>query len=112
MKKGQYSAAYSGFEGIEDNGDRLQTPEEVEQALVEGRTLNRLLQNHGITDVDIVGIALSHCVRDTALDAKQRGFAVRVLRDLTVPVSAELGEQAVNRMRAVGIDVVDVTEGE
>ncbi len=112
VKKGQYSAAYSGFEGIEDNGDRLQTPEEVEQALVEGRTLNRLLQNHGITDVDIVGIALSHCVRDTALDAKQRGFAVRVLRDLTVPVSAELGEQAVNRMRAVGIDVVDVTEGE
>ena len=25
FKKGQYSAAYSGFEGIEDNTDRIQT---------------------------------------------------------------------------------------
>lgn len=110
VKKGQYSAAYSGFEGIEDNGDRLQTPEEVEQALADGRTLEHLLRNHGITDVDIVGIALSHCVRDTALDARERGFATRVLRNLTVPVSAELGEQAVERMRAAGIDVVDATD--
>ena len=38
-KKGQYAAAYSGFEGIEDNTDRIQTRDEVDRAQREGRTL-------------------------------------------------------------------------
>ena len=39
FKKGQYSAAYSGFEGIEDNTDRIQTREEVEAEQSAGKTL-------------------------------------------------------------------------
>ncbi len=37
FKKGQYSWAYSGFEGIEDNTDRIQTREEVEAEQSAGR---------------------------------------------------------------------------
>ena len=39
-----------------------------------------------ITAVDVVGIATSYCVRATALDAVQEGFATRVLTDLVADV--------------------------
>ena len=94
FKKGQYSAAYSGFEGIEDNTDRIQTREEVEAEQSAGKTLANALKAAGVSRVDVVGIAESHCVKDTALDAKKLGFEVTVFEDLTVPVSEELGVAA------------------
>lgn len=73
VKKGQYSAAYSGFEGVSE----------------EGTPLNDLLQQRGVTDVDVVGIAFDYCVLATALDAKSNGYSVRVLEDLTTGVAPE-----------------------
>ena len=57
-----------------------------------------------------MGIALSHCVRDTALDATSRGYTVRVYEDLSVPVSEALGAQAVDRMKRAGITIVEGDE--
>lgn len=68
--KGQGVAAYSGFEGT----------------TADGTSLRELLQRHGITDVDIVGLALDYCVRETARDAQLAGLGVRVLRDLTAAI--------------------------
>ena len=87
VKKGQYSAAYSGFEGVTDDG----------------ADLDRILAGAGIEALDVVGLAESHCVKDTALDGRRRGYAVRVLTDLTEPVSPELGEAARAEMRATGV---------
>ena len=78
VKKGEYSAAYSGFEGKD----------------AEGRTLEEILRAAGIQTVDVVGLAESHCVKETALDALRLGWRTRVLSDLTVPVSPETGEDA------------------
>ncbi|TFH52748.1 isochorismatase family protein [Actinomyces viscosus] len=89
VKKGQYSAAYSGFEGVDDNG----------------RTLAQILRAARIEAVDVVGLAESHCVKDTALDAARQGYRVRVLTDLTEPVSPELGRAARADMRAAGIEL-------
>ncbi|CAM5597328.1 nicotinamidase (Fragment) OS=Streptomyces microflavus OX=1919 GN=G3I39_06250 PE=3 SV=1 [Streptomyces microflavus] len=51
--KGAYSAAYSGFEGADEN-----------------RTgLAQWLRDRSVTEVDVVGIAADHCVRATALGA-------------------------------------------
>jgi len=69
VKKGQYAAAYSGFEGVTDDG----------------ASLDQVLAAGGITALDVVGLAESHCVKDTALDGLHRGYAVRVLTDLTEP---------------------------
>ena len=88
--KGSYEAAYSGFEGTiggHSDGDRL----------------SAWLRLHGITAVDVCGIATDYCVRATALDAAAEGFATRVLAALTaavhpvnVPaVEAELAEAGV-----------------
>ena len=68
FSKGEYSAAYSGFEG----------------SARDGKSLEAWLREHDVTDVDVVGIATDFCVRATALDAARAGFGVRVLLDLTV----------------------------
>lgn len=86
VKKGAYAAAYSGFEGVDE----------------QGRSLLDILREAAVTEVDVVGIAESHCVKATALDAIEAGFAVRVFTDLTVPVSPELGEAARAEMLARG----------
>ncbi|PWS49895.1 nicotinamidase [Streptomyces sp. FT05W] len=57
--KGAYTAAYSGFEGVDENGTGLA----------------QWLRDRSVTAVDVVGIATDHCVRATALDAAREGFA-------------------------------------
>lgn len=94
VKKGEYEAAYSGFEGKNKNGDSLET----------------LLRQAEVTSIDIVGIAESHCVRDTALDALRAGWPVRVFSDLTVPVSEELGEAARAEMDEAGVEQISSSE--
>lgn len=91
VRKGQYAAAYSGFEGVTEDGTDLAT----------------LLNSHAITDVDVVGLAESHCVKETAVDAARSGHSVRCLSDLTEPVSPEQGEAAREEMRAAGVQLVD-----
>ncbi|PLS30501.1 nicotinamidase [Bifidobacterium margollesii] len=105
FKKGQYCAAYSGFEGIEDNSNRQQSRAEVRIATEEGHTLANALNAAGITKVDVVGIAESHCVKETALDAVKLGYRTRVFTDLTVPVSPKLGEAARKEMSAAGVEL-------
>lgn len=90
VKKGHYAPAYSGFEGVDDDG----------------RALGDLLNAAGIEAVDVVGLAESHCVKETALDAVGQGYRVRVLTDLTEPVSPELGRAARAEMRAAGVELV------
>lgn len=90
VKKGQHAAAYSGFEGVNR----------------EGTPLERILRDAEISDIDVVGIAESHCVKETALDAIDLGWPTRVLRDLTVPVSEELGVAAREELRQAGVDQV------
>jgi nicotinamidase/pyrazinamidase len=70
--KGEHKAAYSGFEGHTREGEGLAD----------------WLQARSVTEVEVVGIATDHCVRATALDAKQAGFATTVLLDLTAGVAA------------------------
>lgn len=89
IKKGQHAAAYSGFEGSD----------------AAGRTLAEILRHAGVTQVDVVGLAESHCVAATAVDAVGHGFAARVLTDLTAPVSPESGAAARERMTAAGVEL-------
>jgi nicotinamidase/pyrazinamidase len=89
--KGAYTAAYSGFEGADDAG----TPLVV------------WLRQHGVDEVDVVGIATDHCVRATAEDAARAGFATRVLLDLTVGVAVESTAAAIEEMHAAGIELAE-----
>ncbi|MFE7569417.1 isochorismatase family protein [Streptomyces sp. NPDC057539] len=87
--KGAYSAAYSGFEGADENGV----------------TLADWLRSRAVAEVDVVGIAMDHCVRATALDAVREGFVTRVLLDLTAGVKPETTERAMEELREAGAEL-------
>jgi nicotinamidase/pyrazinamidase len=91
IKKGQHAAAYSGFEGHD----------------ADGRGLADILRDAGVGAVDVVGLAESHCVAETAIDAVAAGFSARVLGGLTAPVSPETGAAARERMAAAGVELTE-----
>jgi nicotinamidase/pyrazinamidase len=86
--KGEYAAAYSGFEGTAD-----------------GVRLADWLRGHGVDAVDVVGLATDHCVRATALDAVREGFTTRVLLPLTAGVAPETTAAALDQLRTAGVDL-------
>ncbi|WP_369044792.1 isochorismatase family protein [Sinomonas sp. P10A9] len=84
FRKGQYAAAYSGFEGhAAQYGD-------AQGASDDSDTLDEWLRAHGIDSVDVAGIATDYCVKATALDAARAGYATRVLTDLCAGIAEDL----------------------
>ncbi|GID26771.1 isochorismatase family protein [Paractinoplanes brasiliensis] len=86
--KGEYKAAYSGFEGRTEGGE----------------TLAAWLRERDVTEVEVVGIATDHCVRATALDARAEGFATTVLLELTAGVAAGTTAAALEEFRTASIE--------
>ncbi len=86
--KGEYAAAYSGFEGKDSSG----TP------------LAEWLAARGVERVDVCGIATDYCVRATALDAAQAGFDTTVLVDLTAAVAPDRLDTTLDALSAAGVD--------
>ena len=86
IKKGQGEPSYSMFEGVSDDG----------------QTVAEILREHGITEVDVVGIATDHCVRASALDALGAGQKVTVLTDLIAAVAPDTGEKALEELVSRG----------
>jgi nicotinamidase/pyrazinamidase len=89
FSKGANSAAYSVFEGTDEAGTPLVT----------------WLRERGVEELDVAGIATDHCVRATALDAARHGFATRVLLRLTAGVSPVTTREALDEMRAAGVEL-------
>lgn len=116
FQKGQFSAAYSGFEGLLAPEDAVPTGERQPGALPGPADAERFapdedaiglddwLQSHDVEDVVVVGIATDYCVMATALDAVQAGYSVTVLRSLTTGIAEDL-EEAVAEMELGGVDV-------
>jgi regulation of enolase protein 1 (concanavalin A-like superfamily)/nicotinamidase-related amidase len=84
--KGEYAAAYSGFEGRSA-----------------GVSLADWLVDRSVTAVDICGLTTDYCVRATALDAVADGFAVTVLLDLTAAVAPQRVEEVLDEFAAAGV---------
>ncbi|WP_053205270.1 isochorismatase family protein [Jiangella muralis] len=85
--KGEYAAAYSGFEGKTHDGTGLAD----------------WLRAHEVGTVEVVGIATDHCVRATALDAARTGLQTTVLLGLTAGVAAGTTAAALDALRAAGV---------
>jgi nicotinamidase/pyrazinamidase len=107
FRKGEYAAAYSGFEGLSGGfasgrtqaaGGRPSSPA--------GSRLADWLAARDVTAVDIAGIATDYCVKMTAVDAVRLGFEVRVLIDLTAGVGATTTAEAVRLLRSLGVELI------
>ena len=81
---------YSAFEASPDPG--------------EPSRLERLLREHGIERLVVLGLATDYCVRATTLDALAAGFAATVLADGVRPVDVKPGDgdRALDEMRRAG----------
>lgn len=90
VRKGQGVPAYSIFEGTTDDG----------------RSVADALEELGILDIDVVGIATDYCVRASALDALELGRHVRVLTDLIAGVAPESSETALAELGHAGAEIV------
>jgi len=90
VRKGQGVPAYSIFEGVTDDG----------------ATVAHTLDELGVTEVDVVGLATDYCVRASALDALGTGRGVRVLSDLVAGVAPGSAAAALDEMMEAGVTVV------
>ena len=86
FRKGRREAAYSGFEGVSDDGAPLAD----------------WLRDRGVTEIDVCGIATDYCVRATVLDGLREGFEVTLLEDLVAGVAPESTERALQEMTEAG----------
>lgn len=134
FRKGEFEAAYSGFEGV--LAPETSTPlgvfeeEEADDAAQGGEStddgsepqdgadgdgprqtgtqgLDDWLREHEIEAVDIVGLAADHCVRATAQDAVDAGYETRVLVGLSAAVSPEHLEDVLDDLRDAGVEIVE-----
>ena len=94
VRKGQGKPAYSIFEGSTEAGG----------------TLAEALDELGVTDVDVAGIATDYCVRASALDALAAGRQVRVLTDLIAGVAPASSAAALEELAAAGAELVSTPE--
>jgi nicotinamidase/pyrazinamidase len=90
IRKGQGKPAYSIFEGTAEDGG----------------TVFDLLESHGVTRIDIAGLATDYCVRASALDALERGREVRIITDLVAGVAPESSRAALAELARAGADLV------
>ena len=74
VKKGQYAAAYSGFEGITEDGVLLEDA----------------LRAEGITDLSVAGIAVDYCIKATMFDAVKEGFKVNFLKNFSIGINPKV----------------------
>jgi nicotinamidase/pyrazinamidase len=87
--KGEYQAAYSGFEGKDSDG----------------ASLRDFLVGHHVDQVDVVGIATDYCVRSTAVDAAKAGFTTTVRLDYTAAVAPERIQDTYDEWTAAGVTI-------
>jgi len=94
--KGQWSASYSGFDGVYGLGS-------------DGSfSLDEYLKETGVTDVDVVGLATDYCVKATAIDAARLGYRTSVLLDYCAAVGGEAGTlEAVEAASKEGVHFVE-----
>ena len=86
--------SYSGFGGFIE-------PDHAAQSL------EAYLKEHEVTEVAVVGLALDYCVRATAIDAHQAGFATTLHTSGTraINVRPDDAENTLAELKALGIAV-------
>lgn len=91
FSKGQFAAAYSGFQGT------FYDPWSEKEI-----TLDEFLKQNNIDELDICGIATSHCVKATVLDGIDLEYKVNILTNLCVGIDQEQANAALVDMQNLG----------
>ena len=87
---------YSGFS--------MRDPESATES---DTKMESILRQHEVDEVDVVGIATDYCVKETALDARKRGFRTVVYLSCMKGVDLQTGDAdaAIVAMENAGVEV-------
>ncbi|GAA3295660.1 nicotinamidase [Arthrobacter citreus] len=112
FRKGQYEAAYSGFEGVLAPEDEVPTGD-LDAAAVppdpaETVSLDDWLRENDVEEVVIVGLAADYCVRATALDAIAAGYDTYVIPDLCRGIDRAGTRAALAELEDAGVELLDL----
>mmetsp|Transcript_11276 Transcript_11276/g.45848 ORF Transcript_11276/g.45848 Transcript_11276/m.45848 type:complete len:207 (-) Transcript_11276:95-715(-) len=69
--------------------------------------LSERLQKLGVTEVICCGVATDYCVKETALDMKNAGFATTVLSDCIRGVAPDTSAAALKQLEEAGVQLVE-----
>lgn len=111
FRKGQYEAAYSGFEGVQAPDVEVPTgdPDAEEDAdAEEPLSLDDWLRENDVDEVVIVGLAADYCVKATALDAVAAGYDTAVIPELCRGISREGTLAAMAELDDAGVELLDL----
>ncbi|MBN2468513.1 MAG: bifunctional nicotinamidase/pyrazinamidase [Deltaproteobacteria bacterium] len=92
-------AEYESYSGFKDDGGSE-------------TDLHRILQQRGVTNVIVYGIATDYCVKATVMDALVRGYTVMVVKSLMRGVDPDTSARAVEEMKKRGAVLLDKLDGE
>ena len=70
--------------------------------------LGSQLDQAGVEELVVGGLATDYCVKNTVLDALKRGYKVKAIEHAMRPVELKLGdgERAIEEMRAAGAEII------
>lgn len=92
LVKGMGTPSYSAFEAVREDDHTA--------------TLDAVLAEHGVTEVEVVGLATDYCVRATALDAVSAGYRTTLLSDLSAAVHPQNWASLRTELTAAGVTVI------
>ena len=78
----------------------------------DGTDFEARLRARDVDSLVVAGLATDYCVRATALDARERGFPVKVVVDASRGIEAQPGDvaRALEEMREAGVELVMAEE--
>lgn len=86
--------SYSGFQ--DDGGAKTE--------------MNAILEENGVKELIVYGIATDYCVKATAIDAAAAGYKVTVVEGLSKGVAPDTTAEALDEMKAKGIVLIKELE--
>ena len=96
VKKGK-DKRYDSYSGFQDDGGAK-------------TEMNAILEENGVKELIVYGIATDYCVKATAIDAAAAGYKVTVVEGLSKGVAPDTTAKALDEMKAKGIILVKELE--
>ena len=93
VKKGQ-DTRYDSYSGFQDDGGQK-------------TEMDKILKRNKIKKLVIYGIATDYCVKATAMDAKDAGYNVIVIKGLSKGVAPDTTQKALGEMKSKGITILE-----
>jgi len=93
VKKGQ-DTRYDSYSGFQDDGGQK-------------TEMDKILKRNKIQKLVIYGIATDYCVKATAMDAKDAGYSVIVIKGLSKGVAPDTTQKALGEMKSKGITILE-----